>query len=152
MDFVGHQVFKLVLEKYGTLENILSRNENGMNAIHWAARWTNRVALELLFSQLKYCLRDEVSEAQERFEQILNIQDDAGATVLDHMNAIFFDPDDNDETPEFPDELSVRREGTLEAFSMTDRRRAGTACYIMLREIGALHKIELSGFSLEYET
>ena len=138
MDYVGHQICKLVLERYGTLENILTRTETGSYATHYAAAWANRVALDMIQSHLISYMRRHPSQQQMTFDEVLNLTDHRGETALDQVAKSLMDSDENDATSYSPLNTRLR----------SDRRPAAKDCYVLLRESGAVHSEELSGLRL----
>lgn len=141
LDYVGHEICRMVLENYPELEN-LSKGEGGFDAVHAAANSNNIVALQRTWAHVERQHRacNLRSDPADFLAKILNTADDRCGTALDYCTQIFF--------PSRPQ----HRLHASRRFSTTfdDRRAAALKCYEWLREHGALHKMELSGFCVEY--
>ena len=144
MDHVGHQICRLVLERYGTLANIGHSDKSGIYATHYAAGWANRVALDLIQSHLTSYMRKHPTQRQVSFGVIVNLKDSQGGTALDYTVNNFIDPDNFTDLDGHTEKSHLFLNARLRA----DRRPAAKECYKALRESGAMHEIELSGLRL----
>jgi ankyrin repeat protein len=139
LDYVGHEICRLVLESYPELEN-LARGADGSGAIHQAASCNNNVALQLMWRHVELHCRQQHDRPDPAclFAALLNNADQRCGTALDYATQFFF--------PEGPwGELHDSRHSSTR---FEDRKAAALRSYKWLREHGALHRMELSGVCL----
>ncbi|KAF5687897.1 serine threonine kinase [Fusarium denticulatum] len=124
-DLACHQVTRMLLAKYPAFDDVFRiADERGRTCLHIAAYWSNKTALQMI-----------KDHAQRHFpnKKIPWNAVASGNTVLDHA-------------------LQGIKEKSLPALdkevnkvATRSTRKAALACYVFLRENGALHNWELEG-------
>jgi hypothetical protein len=105
----------------------------GFNALHTAAYWSNRTAIQMI--------KEHVDEHYPDKEVPYNVTTDDGITALDCSaravsKNMVYEEDNRD--------LDVR--------VLAVHQEHAIKCYRLLRESGALHSFELKGFLIKYVT
>ncbi|KLO92417.1 Uncharacterized protein LW93_11991 [Fusarium fujikuroi] len=124
-DLACHQITKMLLAKYPSFDDIFRiADERGRTSLHIAAYWSNKTALQMI-----------KDHARRHFSN-KNIPwntEASGNTVLDHaLQGI--------KEKSFP-ALDTK----INKVATRSTRKAALACYVFLRENGALHNWELEG-------
>ncbi|KAF4945004.1 hypothetical protein FGADI_12263 [Fusarium gaditjirri] len=124
-DLACHQMTRMLLAKYPAFDDIFRiADERGRSSLHIAAYWSNKTALQMI-----------KDHAQRHFpnKKIPWNTVASGNTVLDHA-------------------LQGIKENSIPALdtevnkvATRSTRKAALACYVFLRENGALHNWELEG-------
>lgn len=140
LDYVGHEICRLVLESYPELEN-LAKGADGSGAIHQAANCNNNVALQLMWRHVELHCRQQHDrpDPAHLFAALLNTADQHCGTALDHATQFFF--------PGGP--WHKLHDSRYSSTRFEERKAGALQSYKWLREHGALHRMELSGICLE---
>ncbi|KAG4281208.1 serine/threonine protein kinase [Fusarium proliferatum] len=124
-DLACHQITRMLLAKYPAFDDVFRiADERGRTALHIAAYWSNKTALQMI-----------KEHAQRNFpnKTIPWNTEASGNTVLDHtLQGI--------KEKSFP-----ALDNEVNKVATRSTRKAALACYLFLRENGALHNWELEG-------
>lgn len=122
----SHQIVTSVLDRYGTYANILL-GPDGSTALHMAAFWANRTALEKIAAHIR------TRHAEQRIPW--NNKTTRGYTVLDYARH------------EVGNVKLLRASDTttLDRMALKTKKEAAIECYRFLRAQGAVHSWELRG-------
>ncbi|KAF5639240.1 serine threonine kinase [Fusarium sp. NRRL 52700] len=124
-DIACHQITKMLLAKYPAFDDVFRiADERGRTSLHIAAYWSNKTALQM------------IKEHAQRHFPNKNIPWNnvaSGNTVLDHaLQGI--------KEKSFP-----TLDNEVNKVATRSTKKAALACYVFLRENGALHNWELEG-------
>jgi hypothetical protein len=128
----------MILDTYDE-SDLFTQNTDESFAVHTAASWANLTALKLIRLRMDDYTRRN-SKANVSIAQLANMEGNYRATALDQVVSNLTPPGDHDQVEEYPSFFEPRR--------MLQRQSAALECYKILRELGAMHRVELKGWAL----
>ena len=137
MHYIGHQITQLIIDIYFNKD--LFTQTNNMIGLHAAAAWANLTALNMVKECLEKLKRLN-PDLGLTFADLANTVDEDGRTVLDCVIPNF--------TLDENAIVIVENQFFSQTYIKDQRNSAALKCYTMLRELGAVHRIELDGFPL----
>ncbi|KAF5594360.1 serine threonine kinase [Fusarium subglutinans] len=124
-DLACHQITRMLLAKYPVFDDVFRvADERGRTCLHIAAYWSNKTALQMI-----------KDHAQRHFpsKKIPWNAVASGNTVLDHA------------LQGIKEKALPALDNQVNKVASRSTRKAALACYVFLRENGALHNWELEG-------